>query len=81
MRKRHSAAGSPARHPVTIETMERYLDRLAGIIDKAGNRGAVYLPIYERLEIELEKLKAKDALMGCVRARLSDKLGAPSTGQ
>lgn len=70
MRTRQYVTDSATRHPITIDTIERHLDRLAGIIDKAGNQGAVYLPIYERLETELEKLKAKDALMARVRARL-----------
>lgn len=55
---------------VTVEVLEKCLDRLAEIINEAGDKGAVYLPIYERLDTELEKLKAKDELMARIRARV-----------
>jgi predicted DNA-binding transcriptional regulator AlpA len=45
---------------ITIDTIEDGLDRVALAMDKAGLQGAAYLPIYERLEAELEILKAKD---------------------
>jgi hypothetical protein len=70
MRNPKRTAVSITPPPIIIETVEKHLDRLADIIDKAGSQGAVYLPIYERLEVELEKLKAKDALMARVQARL-----------
>jgi hypothetical protein len=63
---------APPRGPpvgVTVEVLEKCLDRLAEIINEAGDKGAVYLPIYERLDTELEKLKAKDELMAHIRAR------------
>jgi hypothetical protein len=41
---------------VSIEVLEKYLDRLALAIDRAGKRGVAYLPIYERIEAELDAL-------------------------
>ncbi len=42
--------------PLTIERLESTLDKLAAIIDKHGD---VYIPIYERLERELDAMKAE----------------------
>ena len=36
----------------------------------AGKRGVVYLPIYERIEAELDALRAKEAQMERARQRL-----------
>ena len=55
---------------VSIEVLEKYLDRLALAIDRAGKRGAVYLPIYERIEAELDSLRAKEERMERARQRL-----------
>lgn len=41
------------RAPVTIEDIEFAMDEVALAIDMAGAKGAVYLPIFERLEREL----------------------------
>ncbi|WEJ33882.1 hypothetical protein [Devosia sp. SD17-2] len=56
--------------PVTIERIERAMDEVALAIHMAGAKGAVYLPIYERLERELQALREKQATMALVRARL-----------
>jgi hypothetical protein len=55
---------------VSIEVLEKCLDRLALAIDRAGKRGAVYLPIYERVEAELDALRAKEERMKRARQRL-----------
>jgi hypothetical protein len=55
---------------ITIEVLEKCLDRVALLIAESADRGAVYLPIYDRLEVELEALKAKEARMARVRARI-----------
>ena len=54
----------------SVEALEKHLDRLALAINRAGKRGTVYLPIYERIEAELEALIAKEARMERVRQRL-----------
>jgi len=56
--------------PVTIERIERAMDEVALAIDMAGDRGAIYLPIYERLERELLACRAKLDALSSVRARL-----------
>lgn len=47
----------------------RTLDRVALAMHRAGKRGEVYLPIFERLESELAALQAKEAAMERARAR------------
>lgn len=51
------------------------MDEVALAIGMAGDRGAIYLPIYERLESELQALRAKRNTLSAVRARL-DRLAA-----
>jgi hypothetical protein len=55
---------------VSLEVLEKCLDRVALAIDRAGKRGVVYLPIYERIEAELEILRAKEERMERARRRL-----------
>jgi hypothetical protein len=55
---------------VSLEVLEKCLDRVALAIDRAGKRGVVYLPIYERVEAELEILRAKEERMERARRRL-----------
>ena len=71
MRHRHRVPHSKKpRVEVSIEVLEKCLDRLALVIDRAGKRGAVYLPIYERIEAELDALRAKEERMERARQRL-----------
>lgn len=57
--------------PVKITTglLEKCLDRVALAIDRAGSKGAVYLPIYERLESELAQLRTNDNTLDRARQR------------
>ena len=71
MRHRHRAPHSKKpRVEVSTEVLENCLDRLALVIDRAGKRGAVYLPIYERIETELDALRAEEDRMMRARHRL-----------
>jgi len=71
MRRRHRESHSnKLRVEVSVEVLEKHLDRLALAIDRAGKRGAIYLPIYERIEAKLEELRAKEARMERARQRL-----------
>ena len=71
MRRCHRAHHSKTpRIEVSVEVLEKHLDRLALAIDRAGKRGAMYLPIYERLEAKLEELRAEEARMERARQRL-----------
>lgn len=46
------------------------MDEVALAIDMAGDRGVVYVPIYERLERELQDIRAKQTTIMSVRARV-----------
>ncbi len=71
MRHRHRAAFDKKPNvEVSVEVLEKCLDRVALAIDRAGKRGAVYLPIYERIENELDTLRAKEERMKRARQRL-----------
>lgn len=56
--------------PITVERIERAMDEVALAISMAGDRGATYLPIYERLERELLEFRARQTTLSSVRARL-----------
>lgn len=58
------------RAPVTIERIERAMDEVALAIGMAGDRGAIYLPVYERLERELQECRARQSTLSSVRVRL-----------
>jgi hypothetical protein len=60
---------------VSVEILEKCLDRVALAIDRAGKRGAVYLPIYERIEAELDTFRAKEERMERARQRLKQLRG------
>ena len=55
---------------ITVAVLEKCLDRVALLITESGDKGAVYLPIYDRLEAELEALKAREDRMARIRARI-----------
>ncbi len=57
--------------PLTAARLERALDSLAEKIIGYGDRGRELLPLYNRLETELAAMKAEDALMASVRARVT----------
>ncbi|WP_315743178.1 MULTISPECIES: hypothetical protein [unclassified Bradyrhizobium] len=48
---------------ITVELLERCLDRLAIAMQRAPQGGEVYLPLYERLEREIEAKKATESTM------------------
>jgi hypothetical protein len=54
-----------------IDRIEKALDRVALAIINGGENGAVYLPIYERLEREAASLRSKQGAMAAIRARAS----------
>jgi hypothetical protein len=54
---------------VSLEIVEKHLNRPALAMDRAGKHAAVYLPIYERNDVELDAFKASKS--GCnARQRL-----------
>lgn len=56
--------------PITVETLETALDRLAVIMSEAPDEGVAYLPIWHRIERELEALRGQHDVMEVVRKRL-----------
>lgn len=57
--------------PRTVETCERYLDRLALVIQRAGPNGAVYLPLVRRLERELAEAREDEEILQRLQSRLN----------
>lgn len=57
--------------PVTAERIEFYLDIVAEQMEKVGKEAELYLPIWHRLERELEKQREKEAALAAARARLT----------
>jgi hypothetical protein len=55
---------------ITVDILERCLDRMALLITESGDKGVAYLPVYERLETELAELAAKQDRMARIRARI-----------
>jgi hypothetical protein len=48
---------------ISVELLERCLDRLAIVMHRAGPGGEVYLPIFERLEREITMRQASESAM------------------
>lgn len=57
--------------PVTADEVQAALDRMAEIIVFMGEDGASYLPIYDRLEHELNAMRSTSTRMDQVRQRLA----------
>lgn len=56
--------------PRTPETCNRYLDRLALVIERAGNNGAAFLPLVRRFERELAEALAEEEALNRMRQRV-----------
>lgn len=71
----------PKRKPVTAEEIERALDLVAGLMDRAGRRAELYLPIWQALERERANLQEADACLAAARERLTrsrDRTATPA---
>lgn len=73
-----------ARKPlvVTAARIEVYLDKLAQIMEAAGDEAELCLPIWRALERELAKRQEAEAILASARARLrrsSDQMEAQSS--
>lgn len=55
--------------PITVDLLERCLDRLAIAMERAPMGDEVYLPIFEWLESELAAAKAKEDMLERARVR------------
>lgn len=58
--------------PITRERIERALNVLAQWMVRLGPEGVKCLPIYERLEQELDQLKSREAKLSEIRKRASN---------
>lgn len=56
--------------PITIERLELYLDRLAGIMVDHGPDFECLLPIYERFEREIDERRKSIDKMTLIRERV-----------
>ena len=66
--------------PRTVERCERYLDRMALVLERAGDNAAAFLPIVRRLERELAEAKAEQEILERMRKRRATaKANSPST--
>lgn len=59
---------------ITPELIELCMDRVARAIVRDEKRGAAYLPIYDRLSVELTALKQRAATLDDIRARVKRSL-------
>ena len=66
----HAGSG-PA---ITAELLELCMDRVARAIVRDERHGAVYLPIYDRLNAELAALRQRAATLDEVRERVKRSL-------
>lgn len=53
-----------------IQKLEWCLDRLAFEIERSGKNGEIYFPLWERLEHEIELVRAKQDNFSAVRDRI-----------
>ncbi|MFT4116590.1 helix-turn-helix domain-containing protein [Bradyrhizobium sp.] len=67
--------------PITIEVLEACLDRLADIMAEAPQGGEVYLPIWERLEREIEAKKASESTMARARVLAERSVDQTATAE
>ncbi|QKV20275.1 hypothetical protein [Oricola thermophila] len=65
------------RGPVTIEEIDEALADLAALMRAHGEQGMEYLPIFERLERERERLVDVDARIDAALARRSSRRRSP----
>ncbi|WP_421912767.1 hypothetical protein [Mesorhizobium sp.] len=69
-RPRQSWATRPL-PPLTVEEIEGHLDLLAELMQLAGRKADLYLPLWRRSQLELKKRKETDAILAEARARLT----------
>ncbi|SDH10549.1 hypothetical protein [Pelagibacterium luteolum] len=62
-----------ARIPRDVEHCERYLNRLAVVVERAGKNGHAFLPIVRRLEKELAEAKEDEQVLAGLKSRLAGR--------
>jgi hypothetical protein len=56
---------------VTAARIEKWLDMVAELMDRAGSKAELYLPVWRALERELAKRQEAEASIAAARARLT----------
>lgn len=56
--------------PMTAARVERAIDTLASVMASAGSDATLLIPIWKRLQTELERLKDEEAIIAEARERL-----------
>ncbi|MBN9078565.1 MAG: hypothetical protein BGN87_00365 [Rhizobiales bacterium 65-79] len=59
------------RRKITAADVERFLDKLAEIMSKAGADAHLGVPLWKRLERELERLREEEAIVAAARDRVT----------
>ncbi|MBN9067391.1 MAG: hypothetical protein J0H60_13295 [Rhizobiales bacterium] len=59
------------RRKITAADVERFLDKLAEIMSKAGADAHLGVPLWKRLERELERLREEEAIVAAARERVT----------
>ncbi len=55
---------------ITVELLERCLDRLAAVMHKAGDNAEACLPLVERIEREIAEKQTSESTMSRMRRRV-----------
>lgn len=61
---------SPTLQPITVQRIERALDRVAEIIVARGDQGETWLPLYDYLERALQDCQAKEGRLVAAHERV-----------
>lgn len=56
---------------ITAARVELYLDKLAEVMSWAGDNAHLGVPLWKRMEKELERLREEEAVVNAARARLT----------
>ncbi|EKF44018.1 hypothetical protein NA8A_04380 [Nitratireductor indicus C115] len=56
--------------PITAARVERAIDTLAGVMATAGPDAPLLIPLWKRLQSELERLKEEEAILAAAMERV-----------
>lgn len=65
--------------PMTAARVERAIDTLASVMATAGPDAPLLIPIWKRLQTELERLKDEEAILSAARARVTQSQDQTAT--
>jgi len=70
--------GPRKKKPITAARVEAGLDTLAWIMSKSRN-ASMLVPLWKRLQAELERLQEEESVVAAARARLAARMNANGT--